>query len=125
VNFYQILGVEVNATAAQIRAAYRQRALQLHPDVNPAPDAAERFARLQHAHATLSDVRLRREYDLMLVAAVSGSAPRAPAPPHAHYTWSNIADPRSRVARPLDDHDFEDLYAAFFAPRARRGSGSA
>ncbi len=110
-NFYQILGVEVNATAAQIRAAYRQRALQLHPDVNPAPDAAERFARLQ------------REYDLMLVAAVSGSAPR-PTPPPAHYTWSNIADPRSRVARPLDDHDFEDLYAAFFAPRARRGSGS-
>ncbi len=123
-NFYHILGVEVNATAAQIRSAYRLRARQLHPDLNPAPDAAERFAQLQNAHATLSDAQRRREYDVTIVASVSVPTSRGPvhAAP-AHYTWSNIADPRSSVARPLDENDFEDLYTAFFVPRARRGTG--
>jgi molecular chaperone DnaJ len=53
---YVILGVAVDATPEQIKQAYRQKALQFHPD-HDGPDA-EPFLEVQEAYAVLSDRRL-------------------------------------------------------------------
>lgn len=60
---YSTLGVKKDATAAQIKQAYRRLALRCHPDVNKAPDAQETFAKVAEAYATLSDPEKRRKYD--------------------------------------------------------------
>ena len=60
---YDVLGVQRDASDADIKKAYRRLARELHPDVNPAPDAAERFKDVTHAYDVLSDPEQRRRYD--------------------------------------------------------------
>ncbi|GAB4816886.1 hypothetical protein N2152v2_003932 [Parachlorella kessleri] len=62
-SYYHLLGVAPSASAADIKTAYRQQALKLHPDVNDAPDATQHFAALAHAYDTLSNDTSRRLYD--------------------------------------------------------------
>jgi molecular chaperone DnaJ len=62
-DLYEVLGVPPTATDADIKRAYRQRALKLHPDVNKAPDAQARFMEAKSAFAALSDPEQRRAYD--------------------------------------------------------------
>ena len=57
---YETLGVERDATPEDIKKAYRRLARQLHPDVNPSEDAAERFKSVTHAYEVLSDANARR-----------------------------------------------------------------
>jgi molecular chaperone DnaJ len=75
-DYYSLLNVAPNATPLEIRRAFRALARRLHPDVNPAPDAAERFAAIARAHDTLSDPERRRAYDLAR-SRPDGSASRA------------------------------------------------
>lgn len=61
---YEALGVERDATQEDIKKAYRRLARELHPDVNPSADAAERFKTVTHAYDVLSDPDSREKYDL-------------------------------------------------------------
>ncbi|MFZ6053494.1 DnaJ C-terminal domain-containing protein [Halocola ammonii] len=64
IDYYKILGVDKNATAEQIKKAYRKKARKLHPDVNPDnPEAKKKFQQLNEAHAVLSDPEKRKKYD--------------------------------------------------------------
>ena len=62
-NYYDILGVSKDATQAEIKSAFRKKARELHPDVNKAQDAEERFKELGKAYETLSDDEKRSLYD--------------------------------------------------------------
>lgn len=62
--YYAILGVSQNATEEELKKAYRQLALQHHPDKNPGdPKAGERFKEISEAYAVLMDPQKRRQYD--------------------------------------------------------------
>lgn len=61
---YAALGVSRDATADEIKSAYRKLARKLHPDVNPDdPDAEEKFKEISAAYAILSDPQKRQQFD--------------------------------------------------------------
>jgi len=62
-DYYEVLGVDRNASAEEIKKAYRSLARKLHPDVNKAPDAEERFKEVKEAYDVLSDEQKRAQYD--------------------------------------------------------------
>jgi molecular chaperone DnaJ len=126
-DYYEVLGVGRDASADEIKRAYRKLARQLHPDVNPSPEAGERFKTVSQAYDVLSDPEKRRNYDL------GGSGfPGGAAGFGAGFSFSDIMDaffgggapsgrgPRSRQQRGQDalirlEVDLQD--AAFGAER--------
>ncbi|CAM9186077.1 unnamed protein product [Phaeothamnion confervicola] len=79
-SFYEILGVPMTADQTAVRRAFRTRALETHPDVSDAPDAAERFMRLSRAYEILHEPSQRALYDRYGEAAFEpGSAAAAAA----------------------------------------------
>ncbi len=61
--YYDILGVGRDADEKEIKKAFRRKARELHPDVNKAPDAEERFKELNEAYDVLSDPQKKAMYD--------------------------------------------------------------
>ena len=64
-DYYAILGVPKDASQRDIQKAFQQKARKLHPDVNKAPDAEEKFKEVSEAYAVLSDEKKRARYDAM------------------------------------------------------------
>lgn len=64
IDYYKVLGLDRNATQADIRKAYRKLAKQYHPDINKDnPQAQERFQEINEANEVLSDPEKRKKYD--------------------------------------------------------------
>lgn len=62
-DYYDILGIQRNATNEEIKVAYKKLAKQYHPDLNKGKDAEEKFKELSEAYAVLSDDQKRAQYD--------------------------------------------------------------
>lgn len=63
-DYYEVLGVSKNATADEIKKAYRKKAIQYHPDKNPGDkEAEEKFKEAAEAYDVLSDADKRAKYD--------------------------------------------------------------
>ncbi len=64
VDYYAVLGVSRNASADEVKRAYRKLARELHPDVNPDAETQERFKEVTAAYEVLSDPAKREMFDL-------------------------------------------------------------
>lgn len=67
--YYRILGLSAQADASEIKAAFRRRAMELHPDRSDAPNATEQFQLLNEAYGVLSNPDTRAQYDTMSIEA--------------------------------------------------------
>lgn len=97
-DLYEILGVSRGASPAELRAAYRRRARESHPDLHPGePRAGERMARVNLAGRVLLDPYLRSAYDRVAPRVTASPAERGP---RAWYERSSVAATDEWVSPP-------------------------
>jgi molecular chaperone DnaJ len=103
---YETLGVAKNASADEIKKAYRKLARQYHPDRNPGDASAEdRFKEVQGAYDLLSDPEKRKAYDTF------GTANGRPGP-GAGAPWQNVD---------FGDVDLGDIFGGLFGRGRQQG----
>ena len=72
-DYYDILGISKGASEAEIKKAYRKKAIEFHPDKNPGDTNAEaKFKKAAEAYEVLSDSQKRAQYDQFGHAAFEG-----------------------------------------------------
>ncbi|WP_067461787.1 molecular chaperone DnaJ [Actinomadura macra] len=109
-DYYATLGVRRDASADEVKKAYRRLARELHPDVNPDPETQEKFKEITQAYEVLSDPKKREMYDLGADPfATTGAGAGAGGFGGAGFPFSDIMDaffgtaasrgPRSRARR--------------------------
>ena len=62
-NYYDILGVDKQASEDEIKKAFRKLSLKYHPDRNSDPGATDKFKEINEAHETLTNKEKRQQYD--------------------------------------------------------------
>lgn len=75
-NYYEVLGIAVNASSSEIKSAFKKLALQYHPDIYKGVDAHERMRVILQAYQTLNNPTARQQYDIQnsKPAKASGSS---------------------------------------------------
>jgi molecular chaperone DnaJ len=127
-DYYQTLGVPKNASAADIKKAYRKLAQKFHPDANPGnKDAEERFKEVSGAYDVLGDQEKRTSYDQVRDMAASGVGPGGVGGFGGAGGWPGAGTGgRVRVedlfgGQGADVGDLGDLFGGLFGGRGGRG----
>ncbi|HEX6371433.1 MAG TPA: DnaJ domain-containing protein, partial [Longimicrobium sp.] len=123
-DFYRVLGVAENASADEIKKAYRKLAKQYHPDANPNDAAAaERFKELSEANSVLSDDDKRKQYDQMrrlgAFGGMGGFRPGAGGRP------GGSGGAQTFTFDDLEGGGLGDIFGSIFDFGRRRGAQSA
>ncbi|MEX2303262.1 MAG: molecular chaperone DnaJ [Bryobacterales bacterium] len=134
-DYYKILGVSREASAEDIKKAYRRLARKYHPDVNPGDNSAEdRFKEIQEAHDILGDKKKRQMYDQFgfysEAGAYSGAAAGAGNKPSdfgfSGFDFSDAYGPGGEAAQGRGSWGgFGDLFSQFFKQGGRGGPQTA
>ncbi len=104
---YSVLGVPKTATHQEIQSAFKKKARELHPDVNKASDAEDKFKRLVQAYEVLKDEQKRARYDTF--GTINGKIPhKKKAKTRPHSTANGPAGPSAKHS----GDPFEDLFDA-------------
>ncbi len=108
-DYYEVIGVDRSASAADLKKAYRQRAMQFHPDRNPDdPDAETSFKELNEAYDVLRDGERRAAYDQFGHAAFEAGG-------HGHAGGFDFGSTFADV--------FDDLFGDFVGGGRRSRTG--
>src|SRR5688572_10009869 len=113
-DYYEVIGVARNASADEIKKAYRKQALKFHPDKNPGDKAAEeKFKVVGEAYEVLSDPQKRAAYDQYGHDAFD---PRR----RMGGRGSGFHDPFEVFREAFGGGGVEDIFEQFFGGGARR-----
>lgn len=119
-DFYDVLGVKREASAEEIKKAYRNLARKFHPDLHPGDKKAEKnFKEVQEAYDVLSDQDKRDQYDRFGNAAFEQGGP---GPRSQNYTWSNQGSPEMQFD--FGEGGLGDILGGLFGGRGRKGGGA-
>lgn len=120
-DYYEVLGVDKNASADEIKKAYRKKAIQYHPDKNPGDKAAEeKFKEAAEAYEVLSDPQKRQRYDQFGHAGMGGAGGFSGGGMSMEDIFSHFGDIFGGAG-----FDLGDLFGGggrSRGPRVRRGS---
>jgi molecular chaperone DnaJ len=126
-DYYELLGVSKGASAAEIKAAYRKKALEWHPDRNKSPEAADKFKEINKAFEVLADPKKKEMYDQYGAAAFEQTGGRGPGGMGGFsqqgpftYTYSYGGNGQN----PFEGMDFSDpmdIFEQFFGMRSPFG----
>jgi len=129
-DYYGVLGVAKNASATEIKKAYRKLAQQFHPDANPGNAHAEdRFKEISAAHDVLGDEEKRKAYDQVREMGASGFGGFGPGGfgsrpgPPGGAGWPGSGGPAG--ATYVDAEDLGDLFGGLFGGGRGRTRASA
>ncbi len=121
-NYYQILGVDENASEIEIKKAYRRLAREFHPDVTQTPEAENTFKEINRAYDILSDPLKRADFDSTLHPTAEAYQKEAPKPgTEEAYAWQPPAQaaettgsPASRISATIVVFFIASLAIEFF-----------
>jgi molecular chaperone DnaJ len=123
-DYYAVLGVPKNASAADIKKAYRKLAQQHHPDTKQGdPDAETRFKEISAAYDVLGDAEKRKAYDQVREMSASGFGPGF-GRPGSGAGWPGTATGTGAGGvryEQVNVDDIGDLFGGLFGGAARRG----
>lgn len=111
-SYYDVLGVQRNASDKEIKKAYRSLARKYHPDVCKEPGAEERFKEINEAYSVLSDSQKRAQYDQMGHTAYSNAS-----------KGSYAGGGGFSGGFSADFSGFGDIFETFFGGGARQRAG--
>ncbi len=114
-DYYAVLGVARDASADDIKKAYRKLARKYHPDVSTAPDAAQRMSEVNEAYAVLSDPEKRAAYDRLAQGYRAGQSFTPPPDWGAGFEFHGA--PEGMDAEAFSDF-FSELFGRMGAARA-------
>ncbi|VVB53734.1 Chaperone protein DnaJ [uncultured archaeon] len=111
-DYYEILGVGRDATAEDVKKAYRSLAKKIHPDINKSPDAEAKFKELSEAYEVLADQDKRVRYDQYGKEGVKNSFGQG------GFTWDDF----SHVGDIEDIFSGSSIFDMLFGGRSRKHS---
>ena len=131
-DFYDVLGVSKNASAAEIKKAYRKLALQWHPDKNKSAEANGKFKEINEAYEVLSDSQKKQAYDQFGHAAFDPRYGTAGQGPFTYTYTTDGGGPGGFSAKggPASGWDFGgfsdpfEIFAQFFGGGSPFGQAS-